>query len=276
MPPKGLEFPVVVLTALNAQTLQSHGSPSCSTGKRSRCGGIRRALEGGTDLKRPAMKLIAAREKELDEDERVRLLYVAATRARDHLGIEPISQYARGRNTDAAKIAEILRRQQKIYGSLAPPFAGTPPQPLAASSNGVSLDGHSLADRQAWQADRAETLRQQGRPVSVSATRLAQILKEEPDTDEPWRRGRAGTSVGRAVHSVLQTIDLVTGDGIEETSQAQAAAEGIPQRWAEVARLARVAVNSEVSSAGPCGGVPVLAGGAGGRSNEQRGATRLH
>ena len=62
----------------------------------------------------------------------------------------------------------------------------------------------------------------------------------------PWRRGRAGTSVGRAVHSVLQTIDLSTGDGIEETSQAQAAAEGIPQRWAEVARLARVAVDSEV------------------------------
>ena len=110
----------------------------------------------------------------------------------------------------------------------------------------MPLDGHSLANREEWNACREEMLRLQRRPVSVSATKLAQVLKEEPDTDEPWRRGRGGTSVGRAVHSVLQTIDLSTGEGIEETSQAQAAAEGIPQRWAEVARLARVAVDSEV------------------------------
>ena len=238
---KGLEFPVVVLTALNTQN-SSRTKPVLFDRDA-------RAVEvsvgsGDRKFETPGYEATAAREKEFDDDERVRLLYVAATRARDHLVLS-LYRRSKGQKTDAHKIAEILDGADNLWEP-APPFAGIPPQPLAASSTGVSLDGHSLADRQAWQAHRAETLRQQGRPVSVSATRLAQILKEEPDTDEPWRRGRGGTSVGRAVHSVLQTIDVVTGDGIEETSQAQAAAEGIPQRWAEVARLARVAVDSEV------------------------------
>ena len=90
----------------------------------------------------------------------------------------------------------------------------------------------------------------QGRPNTVAATRLVKVAKEESkdeqETDEPWRRGRAGTSIGRAVHAVLQTIDLATGEGIEETSRAQAAAEGIPGRVDDIIGLSRVAVRSPV------------------------------
>ena len=114
-----------------------------------------------------------------------------------------------------------------------------------------------LADREQWSSRRAELLERQGRPASVAATGLhhlrrdgstnfdnVQDPKKEPETEEPWKRGRGGTSLGRAVHSVLQTIDLATGNGIEETSRAQAAAEGLPARAPEVARLSRVAVDS--------------------------------
>ena len=52
--------------------------------------------------------------------------------------------------------------------------------------------------------------------------------------------------MGRAVHAVLQSIDLATGDGLEERARAQAAAEGIPGREGEIARLARVAVESSI------------------------------
>ena len=34
------------------------------------------------------------------------------------------------------------------------------------------------------------------------------------DERPPWRRGRAGTAIGRAVHAVLQTVDLATGGGL--------------------------------------------------------------
>ena len=57
---------------------------------------------------------------------------------------------------------------------------------------------------------------------------------------------RAGTSVGRAVHAVLQSIDLATGEGIAERARAQAAAEGVPGREGEIERLCHVAVDSDI------------------------------
>jgi ATP-dependent helicase/nuclease subunit A len=51
--------------------------------------------------------------------------------------------------------------------------------------------------------------------------------------------------LGRAVHSVLQTIDLTTDDKLEETAAAQAANEGIPERTDDVVKLVRNALNSE-------------------------------
>ena len=90
-----------------------------------------------------------------------------------------------------------------------------------------------------------------GRPTYVSATSLGHHAQEQEDkpeqeSDEPWRRGRAGTSVGRAVHAVLQSLDLATGADIEARSRVQAAAEGVPDREKEVAGLIRVAVESDI------------------------------
>ena len=48
----------------------------------------------------------------------------------------------------------------------------------------------------------------------MAATTLAQVAKEESTAEEPWRRGRGGTSLGWAVHAVLQTVDLETGAGL--------------------------------------------------------------
>src|SRR6185369_16044207 len=41
----------------------------------------------------------------------------------------------------------------------------------------------------------------------------------------PWSKGRYGNAVGRAVHGVLQTVDLATGDGLDSLVAAQCAAE---------------------------------------------------
>ena len=45
---------------------------------------------------------------------------------------------------------------------------------------------------------------------------------------------------------MLQTVDLATGDGIDDTARAQASAEGVPRRESDIARLARVAIESDV------------------------------
>jgi ATP-dependent helicase/nuclease subunit A len=48
------------------------------------------------------------------------------------------------------------------------------------------------------------------------------------------------------VHAVLQSIDLETGEGLEERARAQATAEGIPGREADVIRLSRIAIDSDI------------------------------
>mgnify|MGYP006198370721 CR=1 FL=1 len=86
---------------------------------------------------------------------------------------------------------------------------------------------------------RAEALATSSRPRTLAATALTDdgrpdavddpgLRKRPRDLDlPPWQKGRYGTAVGRAVHGVLQTIDLATGAGIDAAVAAQAAAEGV-------------------------------------------------
>ena len=238
---KGLEFPIVILTGLN--TASRAGAPPVLFDRDS---GSAKVRVGSAQMRfeTPGYESMLDREKKLAEDESTRLLYVATTRARDHL---VLSMYrgARGGKTDADKISGILESKDELWECVPTAYVQLP-IPGPSAGDGKTLEGHSLAEREDWVRRRKELLQRQGRPVSVAATELAKVSKEEPQTDEPWRRGRGGTSLGRAVHSVLQTIDLANGEGIDETCRAQAAAEGIPQRWAEVAKLTRVAVDSAV------------------------------
>ena len=78
-------------------------------------------------------------------------------------------------------------------------------------------------------------------------TTITRQEKDEPEAGEVYyRKGRGGTNIGRAVHSTLQSIDLATGTGLEDYARAQAQAEGIPDRWQDVARLTRNALNTPV------------------------------
>jgi len=71
--------------------------------------------------------------------------------------------------------------------------------------------------------------------------------------------------LGRAVHAVLQTVDLTTGAGLDVTARAQAHAEGIAGREREVQRLAASVLGSPIVRAAVADGrerwreVPVAA-----------------
>lgn len=54
-----------------------------------------------------------------------------------------------------------------------------------------------------------------------------------------WLKGRYGAAVGRAVHATLQTVDLVTGEGLDGIAEAQALAESVSDRLESVQALAR-------------------------------------
>ena len=98
-----------------------------------------------------------------------------------------------------------------------------------------------------------------GRPRTMAATSFAAHLDPEPralddpglakggvDLDQPpWQKGRYGTAIGRAVHAVLQTVDLTTGAGLDDAAAAQAAAEGVIGREHTIAALARSALATD-------------------------------
>ena len=249
---KGLEFPVVVLTGINSQGNRrgdpalfdrANGSVEVGFGSRED-----RFCTSGFEELREWENLMASAED-------VRLMYVAATRARDHLvlSLRRISGTS-GENTRAGSISRYLADAAHLWEPVTLTGAGLAEEPQGdddAADHPENADpDHSIEAWERWQRDRAELAESLSRPSYAAATGLhgpGEEEKPEGETaDEPWKRGRAGTSVGRAVHAVLQSIDLSTGEGLEERAHAQAVAEGIPGREADVVRLARVAVESPI------------------------------
>ena len=236
---KGLEFPILVLAGLGAGANNQRDPVLFDR------------LNGQVEVKAgpQAVKLqtagyeeLLATDKERDEEERVRVMYVAATRARDHL-IVSLYHNKRGRNSAAARIAEFMKEADHLWQRFDPPEAA--PDPPGPPGETAALDRDTPAARQEWIEQRDAVYAARKRPIAAAATRIAQEAKEEQDIpDEPWRRGRAGTNIGRAVHAALQVVDLRTGAGLDDIAQAQAAAEGVPGRANEIARLVRGALAS--------------------------------
>jgi ATP-dependent helicase/nuclease subunit A len=109
-----------------------------------------------------------------------------------------------------------------------------------------------------WEAERSAALRIASRPTTVAASALTDegdpdsegepdpgLQKRAVDLDlPPWLKGRYGTAVGRAVHGVLQTIDLSNGAGLDAALAAQCEAEAVPDRLNEVRMLVLQALGS--------------------------------
>jgi hypothetical protein len=131
-----------------------------------------------------------------------------------------------------------------------------PEPPRAPVDREASGDtGWEWADFAAWESERHDALERASRSRTVAATTLARDLVPRDDPPDPglakdardlelppWQKGRYGTAVGRAVHAVLQTVDLGTGAGLADAAAAQAAAEGVDGRAGVVEALARSAL----------------------------------
>ena len=263
---KGLEFPIVLLTGLGAQARRSTRRAVVTAG------GVEVSLgrADGHRIRTPGFEAADAAEQAAETAEELRLWYVAATRARDHLVVGCHHPDPANAQTPSFA-ARLWRLDEERHLPWAATFAGdtdptddpadagpsTPPPPATA---GPLEPQPGAADRDRWWASRAARLapvtrrpvlsatalgRRVPRPASDPASEPADPGEAGPGPDDPdrpaWRRGRAGTARGRAVHAVLQTIDLIRGDGLDAAARAQAEAEAIPAEAARIARLARSA-----------------------------------
>ena len=244
---KGLEFPIVLLAGIGSQPRTNLGPVIYD--RHALAADVSLPAPGSGRFKTPGYDDSENREKAKGQAERTRQMYVAATRAEDHLVVSLFRPETKGSDSSfAGYIEQLVGRDSESWTELTVDGFGS-----TAMDDGVKDDGKSSEypddpiRRDTWITDREENIRASSRPDSIGATRLAQLEKEEAyGGDVPYRKGRGGTNLGRAVHSTLQSVDLATGEHLDDISQAQAAAEGLPERWKEVAALARTAISSEV------------------------------
>ena len=246
---KGLEFPVVILTGINSAPARGGNPVIVDRGSGRVEVGIGPA---GGRFATPGFEELAELDNRMSAAEHIRLMYVATTRARDHLVLS-MRRPAKGQKTTAAVIAEYLENHAELWEAMElnelAALAETQPASVEDQRPMIDESLHSTEHLDRWVEDRKRAVAELSRPQFVAATGLSRAYRDEEaeqDSPEPWRRGRAGTSVGRAVHAVLQSIDLATGAGVEHRARAQAVAEGVPDREEEIARLTKVAVQSDV------------------------------
>jgi ATP-dependent helicase/nuclease subunit A len=266
---KGLEFPITIVSGM-------------STG----AGGQRAAVDVvfprdggpvgyylGKDVVTEEFEAWKPIDEQMGYHERIRLLYVACTRACDHLVVS-LHRAERKQSPD-------LHRKRTNAEVLVAGMGGSTGSLLDLSGEAEPLVQSTVItpapppDFATWLAEREAALAIAARPGAVAATALtdegapdaavdsplttptlfdalaedddpalAGLEKRPRDLDlPPWLKGRYGTAVGRAVHGVLQTIDLATGDGLDAAVAAQCQAEAVPD-LDEVRRLVTIALAS--------------------------------
>ncbi len=240
---KGLEFPITIVSGLTTKMQQNPGGVHVVWPNNDTIG-----YKLGSGNTTPIYEDFVPVDEQLDAHERLRLLYVACTRASDHLVVSlHRSERPNGSLANAladAEAAEGMACLRGITSGLAAPSEpGEPRSPLPSLNQ--------------WKKELSDVLANSRQSHTIAATTLAQLAAQQQvdpglqkagrDIDlPPWRKGRYGTAVGRAVHAVLQTIDLSTAHGLPEAARAQAAAEGVLGKEDDIAALCRSALRSDV------------------------------
>ena len=267
---KGLQFPITIVAGLSTRPQRRSAGAEVAWPPDGPA-----IIRVGNKVRSDAFEAWLPIDEQMSHDERIRLLYVACTRARDHLVVS-LHRAVRGTvPDDPARLtsAELLTA---ALGDLLDdlPDAAPPPDTLLGVGAGVSdvpADGPAttgsatttgppptapLPSFDDWRRVRDAAVAASGRPRTLAATALTEdgrpdalddpgLRKRPRDLDlPPWQKGRYGTAIGRAVHGVLQTIDLASGGGIAEAVAAQAAAEGVSGHEPHVRRLVEAALRS--------------------------------
>lgn len=261
---KGLEFPIVALANLQGRDARVNNVIPDHAAHRLH---LRVGSQSLGYFETPGYAAAAEIEQQHAAAERDRLLYVAATRARDHLILPVIL----GKNA-----REKERKPKGMLARLVPHLPAPPPDP---SPNGSDIDGchvllaahlqvgdngfressppaaavgvdAALVARERWVAERAALLERAGAGLRVTTASSVEAWDQEPADNAEATQGalprEATLAVGTALHATMEALDL-TGDGeVESMARAKAAEAGVPGHADEVAALARACLASGV------------------------------
>ena len=248
---KGLEYPIVVLVGGALGGGWRGGEPIVDRAARRMAIKLKADLPGATarDLEPRAYTALNENEKTMAASEARRLLYVAATRARDRLVVSCFGKLTTAKGDPAGvmlgAIAGMLpapwstppTREYEEGGLLVLP----PTEPPARDALQAAPDAATMvAARGAWTDRRQALLAEARRPArATSPSGLEHV-------DEEGRRGGPGAPPGRAralalgsaVHRVMELCDLSDASTLAELAVTVAQDLGRPDIAEDAAALA--------------------------------------
>ena len=180
--------------------------------------------------------------KATEEAEDVRVLYVGATRARDHLFVSL-------RKRDKFRWRVILEEKTGIGWPNTDGSGYIPRSTLKSPSLTVNRNRwleRLSEDVQAAKCRKVRYINATDLHPSVRPWTVAQQVKDEEELIERQEaRGKSSTDIGKAVHMVLQILGPKgIGDDLDAVAGRTSAYYGIPKSAGVVSRLARSALDS--------------------------------
>jgi ATP-dependent helicase/nuclease subunit A len=252
---KGLEYPIVVLVGgalAGGRGGRETVRPIVDRARRRLAVKLKAELPGGSarDLEPRTYRELKEREDAMDESEMRRLLYVAATRARDRLVLTCFGKLTTQKGEPAAhtmlavigttlpaSAEEACREDGERHGLLvlAPRTAAAP-----AGRGAAPAAGALIAARRDWQTAREALLATARRTARATSPSGLEHVDEAVAAGGPGAPpGRAtALALGSAVHEIMELCDLVDAASVDATAAAVTAALGRPDLAGRATELA--------------------------------------
>jgi ATP-dependent helicase/nuclease subunit A len=207
---KGLEFPIVVVTGLDTQPNATLPPVLFDRDGRPR-------FRFSSRFCSPNYEELKTAEVQLDHAERIRLLYVALTRARDHLLVDLSHRPATSTDPSRMSMAALLAPCCPIEAAaFSTSICDSPPTPAVQPQTPAPAAERWWAGHRQWEERRAALLAASAHQPACSATELgAAAARAEPGrpTAAAARPTTSGNpelqrQIGRAVHEALAKVDF--------------------------------------------------------------------
>ena len=242
---KGLEFPIVALMGMQ---VNATGPKGASITKEENGNAVISVKLGPSKLGLSTIDYAerSGEEKESEAAELVRLAYVAATRAREHLVVS-VHRSATDKSSLAAKIDELDESagQSEIFDI---EQASDLRVDVDAASHSDLVQNVSLDDRSKWIEQITRTLTSAAERGYITPSQLADhsmFSQPKPEDNmestehDTSRRGRGGTKFGSAVHAILQDVDFDDLANLDDLVRSSAAAHEVTGNEEEIAKSVR-------------------------------------
>ena len=273
---KGLEFPITIVSGTTTEARSRPTVGEVVWGEPGELPEVRAKSSVRTERFDQAKELDA----EMDQPERDRLLYVALTRARDHLAVSgfhkvtakgvirpshgaTVAKWAADSGSELVRSWDVPDMAPEVHlttsDRAAVPMVDTP-EVWAARHRARIAGGSGRSAISATALARSVAAGHAPRAGAMATSALADESSDDDvrnGDDSPedgglpprvFTRGRAGSAIGSAVHGVLQLLDLTAVDDADITSlsESQAWAESVPEHAVTIERAVRSALSAEI------------------------------